>query len=76
MASGVLANEIVFYSGGTLFVMGASIAVASGITTGVFVPLANGLLVDGPSDIYMVAGGAATTVHVIRYLGQGFAGQY
>lgn len=71
----VVGVKITHVSGGTLFMMGASNAVATGVSLGVFIP-STGVSFEGYPDIYLVAAGAATIAHVVKQLAPGFAGQY
>lgn len=75
MGVNILGVNINFVSGGTLYMMGASNAVATAVSLGVFVP-STGLYIDGAPELYLVAGGAAATVHITKWLGAGFTGQY
>ncbi len=68
----VISTLITHISGGTVFAMGQSNAVITGITLGAYVTA--GTEIQGGADIYMCAGGAASTVHIIQKLGQGFVG--
>lgn len=72
----VLGRKINFISGGTLFVTGQSLAVASMITTGTHVQSAAYTEIMGPANFYMAAGGATVVAHIMTFLKQGYAGQY